>query len=120
MDGDAPAVARVMDLGQGLADSLTVVEDSLVQRRTFDGQTVLNWESRINFQYIYLHGAVDGADDGPSAGALNVLRDLNGRWFPLRDRLEVLLDEGIDAFNEAVEAAGIPPVAKPERPRLVS
>jgi hypothetical protein len=43
-------------------------------------------------------------------GAREVLGDLNARWHPLRDRLEALLDRGVDDFNEAVRRAGIPPV----------
>ena len=117
---DGAAVERVRELGEALRDSLTMVEDSLVQRETYDGQTVLNAPSRLNLQYIYLHGAVEGADDGPSPAAEQVLRDLNARWYPQRDRLEILLDDRVDAFNEAVEAAGITPVAKPPRARIVS
>lgn len=117
-EGDA--VGRVRELGQALMDSLTVVEDSLVQWGTHDGQTVLNAPSRINLQYVYLHGEVDGADDGVGEAARTVLRDLNARWYPLRDRLEVLLGAAVDDFNQAVRGAGIPPVVKPTRPRVVS
>jgi hypothetical protein len=119
MDGGA-AVERVRELGAALRDSLTLVEDSLVQRKTYDGQTVLNAPSRLDLQYVYLHGAVDGADDGPSPMAEEVLQDLNARWYPQRARLEFLLDEKIDEFNRAVEEAGIAPVARPARPRIVS
>lgn len=101
---------HVRTLGAALVDSLTMVEDSLVQWETHDGQTVLNAPSRINFQYIYLLGAVEGADDGTTEGAREVFRNLNSRWHPLRDRLQVLLSEGVSRFNHAVRAAGIEPV----------
>ncbi|HSG46237.1 MAG TPA: hypothetical protein VLA43_00355, partial [Longimicrobiales bacterium] len=119
-EAEGEAASRVTELGRSLVDSLTVVEDSLVQWKTYDGQTVLNAPSRINLQYVYLHAEVEGADDGVADAARNVLRDLNARWYPLRDRLEVLLDEAVDEFNRAVREAGIAPVAKPERPRIVS
>ena len=105
-------------LGRALVDSLTMVEDSLVQRKTYDGQTVLNAPSRINFQYIYLMGSVEGSDEGVNEGAREVLRDLNARWHPLRDRLDLLLRQGVSTFNDAVRQRGIPPVGisggKPE------
>jgi photosystem II stability/assembly factor-like uncharacterized protein len=101
---------RVKGLGASFVDSLTMVEDSLVQWRTYDGQTVLNAPSRINFQYIYLMGSVESSDDGVNQGAREVLRDLNARWHPLRERMKVLLEKGVATFNEAVTAAGIPPV----------
>jgi hypothetical protein len=107
---------EVQELGAALVDSLTMVEDSLVQWETHDGQTVLDAPSRINFQYLYLMGAVEGSDDGVNQGARNVLRDLNARWHPLRDRLEPLLNQRVAALNDAVRAAGIPPVGKPGDP----
>ncbi len=106
---------RVETLGVALVDSLTMVEDSLVQWNTHDGQTVLNAPSRINFQYIYLMGSVEGADDGVTQGAEDVFRELNARWHPLRDRLEVLLSEKVAIFNDAIREAGIEPVMIPER-----
>jgi photosystem II stability/assembly factor-like uncharacterized protein len=119
-DGEGEPMERVRTLGRSLVDSLGVVEDSLAQFETYDGQTVLNAPSRINLYYIYLHQEVDGADDGTGEAARTMLRDLNARWYPLRDRLDVLLDEAVDAFNRAVMDAGIAPVSKPERPRIVS
>jgi photosystem II stability/assembly factor-like uncharacterized protein len=103
---------RVRELGRALVDSLTMVEDSLVQWGTHDGQTVLNAPSRINFQYIYLMGGVEQSDEGVTEGARKVLSDLNARWHPLRERLQVLLEESVATFNQAVGEAGIPPVGK--------
>jgi photosystem II stability/assembly factor-like uncharacterized protein len=108
------------EMGAALADSLTVVEDSLVQWETYDGQTVLNAPSRLNLQYIYLHEAVDGADDGVGDASRSVFTDLNARWRPLQSRLELLLTESLDRFNRAVEDAGIPPVDPPARRRPVT
>jgi hypothetical protein len=107
---DMEGTQDLAEMGNALADSLTMVEDSLVQWETYDGQTVLNAPSRINFQYIYLMGAVEGSDEGVTQGARDVFQDLNARWHPLRDRLHSLLDRGVARFNEAVRAAGIPPV----------
>jgi hypothetical protein len=109
-EGSEEVLERVVELGTALADSLTMVEDSLVQWKTYDGQTVLNAPSRLNFQYIYLMGNVTGADDGVTQGAREVFRDLNARWYPLRDRLGALLDQDVAAFNQEVRRAGIQPV----------
>ena len=108
--GEMEGTDGVRALGVALVDSLTTVEDSLVQRRTYDGQTVLNAPSRINFQYIYMMGAVEGSDEGVNEGAREVFQELNSRWYPLRDHLESLLRQGVATFNIAVREAGIPPV----------
>jgi hypothetical protein len=118
--GADAALERLGRVARALADSLTQVEDSLVQRETYDGQTVLNAPSRLNFQYIVLWGNVDGADSGLTEGARILFDDLNARWWPLRTRLQRLLDEGVDRVNRAAEAAGVVPVRKPQTPRVIS
>jgi photosystem II stability/assembly factor-like uncharacterized protein len=119
-EAEGEAVQRVQTLGDALVDSLTAVEDSLVQFQTYDGQTVLNAPSRINFQYIYLMGNMEGSDDGITQGGRDVFQDMNARWRPQQQKLERILDEQVDDFNEAVEDAGIPPVDRPRRPRAVT
>lgn len=113
--GARDPAARVLALGSALLDSLGMVEDSLVQWDTHDGQTVLNAPSRLNFHYIYLMGSVEGADEGVTEGAREVFRDLNARWYPLRDRLDVLMSDKVAIFNAAVREAGIQPVEIPKR-----
>ena len=106
----AEAELELREMGSALVDSLTAVEDSLVQWETYDGQTVLNAPSRINFQYIYLMGAVEGSDEGVNQGSRDVLDDLNARWHPLRSQAGSLLQDAVTRFNAAVRRAGIPPV----------
>ena len=113
-------MTRVFELGGALVDSLTVVEDSLVQRGTVDGQTVLNAPSRINLQYVYLMGTVEGSDEGPNEGARERMGDMNVRWRAQEAKLDILLTEGVDEFNEAVEEAGIEPVEKPKRKKPIT
>ncbi len=117
---EAEETARVFEVGGALVDSLTAVEDSLVQWGTVDGQTVLNAPSRLNLQYVYLMGTVEGSDEGPNEGAREFMGDLNVRWRAHEAKLDVLLTDGVDEFNEAVEAAGIPPVEKPNRKKPIT
>ena len=62
-------------VGRGLVEGLNAMEDSLVQKRTADGQTVLNYPSRLNLQYVFLRGVVDGAEGLGTEGAQLVTTD---------------------------------------------
>lgn len=112
---DAPQ--DVTDEGTSLSTDLETVADSLYQRRTVDGQTVINFPSRLKFQYVFLHGNSDGADAGVSMGSTDVLQDLGARWSVHQATNDELLGPRLDAFNEMVREAGFSIIIAPPRPR---
>ncbi len=79
IEGDDRGV-EVSEEGAALAGDLETVADSLFQSRTVDGQTVINFPTRLKFQYVFLHGNADGAETGVSMGSRDVLNDLRARW----------------------------------------
>ncbi len=116
IDEDEASVA-VVDAGGGLIGDLETVADSLYQRRTVDGQTVINFPSRLKFQYVFLHGNADAADAGVSMGSQDVLGDLTARWSVHQATNDELLGSRLDAFNEMVRDAGFTVIIAPPRPR---
>lgn len=108
---------RVAESGGALAGELETVADSLYQRRTVDGQTVINFPTRLKFQYVFLHGNADGAEAGVSMGSRDVLRDLRARWTVHRATNEELLGPRLDDFNALVAEAGYSVIIAPPRPR---
>ena len=89
------------------------MEDSLVQKRTADGQTVLNYPSRLNLRYIYLLGVIDGAEGVVTAGAHQHYADLSAIWARYKAELESLLGEKLEAFNALVREEDVPAVVIP-------
>ena len=89
-----------------LATDLEVVADSLFQRRTVDGQTVINFPTRLKFQYVFLHGTAGGGEAGVSMGSRDVLRDLRARWSVHQATKDELLGPRLDAFNQLVRDSG--------------
>jgi hypothetical protein len=89
------------------------MEDSLIQKRTVDGQTVINFPMRLNQFYIYLMNAVDGADDGVTDGARRRFADLQRQWSGLKTTLDRLLGADLAGFNDVVRTQGIPAVVAP-------
>ena len=112
---------EVLPLADSLTADLKAVADSLYQARVVDGQTVINFPSRLKFQYVWLHGNAEGAEAGVTRGSRDVLTDLRGRWGRHRTRVEELLGERLDALNEALEERGLGTVLRPrDRVRTVS
>jgi hypothetical protein len=103
----------IISVGKELMENLTALEDSLIQKRTVDGQTVINFPSRLNFQYIYLRGAVDGAEGLVTEGSRQLFRDLSTVWSRYRAELESLLSRRLDEFNALVRAESVPAVSIP-------
>ena len=107
-------------LADSLAGDLRAIADSLYQARVVDGQTVINFPSRLKFQYVWLHGNAESADAGVSRGSRDVLRDLRVRWQAHRARVEELLGARLDELNEALGARGLGGVLRPGREPPIS
>ena len=100
-------IEPIAEAGGTLARDLEEVADSLYQSKTVDGQTVINFPTRLKFQYVWLHGNADGADAGVSRGSRDVLRDLHMRWTTHRATVEELLGERLEDFNDLVRELGL-------------
>jgi len=98
----------IEEAGDALVEKLTEVEDALIQKRTVDGQTVINFPSRLNHHLTYLRGAVDGSELGLIDGARERYSDLKAQWDEQKAKLEPLLGAELDAFNTLVRESAIP------------
>ncbi len=116
IDGRAGA-DEVEPAADSLVAELATVADSLYQARVVDGQTVINFPSRLKFQYVWLYGNVEGAEGRVTRGARDVLRDLRVRWTQHRATVEELLGPRLDAFNALLQRHGFGGILRPERRR---
>ena len=98
----------IEEAGDALVEKLTEVEDALIQKRTVDGQTVINFPSRLNHHFTYLRGAVDGSEVGVIDGARERYGDLKAQWDEQNAKLDPLLGAELDAFNTLVREKAIP------------
>jgi uncharacterized protein (DUF305 family)/photosystem II stability/assembly factor-like uncharacterized protein len=103
----------VQRAGRSLVERLNALEDSLVQKRTVDGQTVINFPVRLNHHFVHLLNAVDGADAGLTQGAGRRYADLAEQWARLRAELERLLGAELEGFNRMVRDQGLGPIVVP-------
>jgi hypothetical protein len=110
----------VQRAGKALVERLNALEDSLVQKRTVDGQTVINFPVRLNHHFIYLMNSAEGAEGGVTDGAKQRYTDLSIQWTRLKATLDQLLGAHLAAFNTLVRDRGIGAVSLPRWLREVS
>ena len=108
------------EAGAALADSITVLEDRLFQKRRAAQQDMVAYEGLLNMQLTALIGEVDGSDLPPRAGVLERWGDLEAEWVVEEAALERVLGDMLDAFNRLARESGVPAVITRGRPRTVS
>jgi photosystem II stability/assembly factor-like uncharacterized protein len=90
--------------GKALGDKLEAAEDALVQRRTVDGQTVINFPTKLAHHLTALHNFVDGAEADVTEGARVRAADLAKIWKEKKAEVDNLLGPQLDAFNKQAAA----------------
>jgi hypothetical protein len=108
--------APIQESGKALVEKLGAIEDQLIQKRTVDGQTVINFPVQLNHHFIILHGAVDSSEEGLIEGAKDRLSDLMAQWNEKKGALDALLGAELEKFNALVREKAIPAVAPPGSP----
>jgi hypothetical protein len=112
--------ARAERLGKGdalakqaaaVGAKLTAVEDQLTNPEIVADEDDLNYEPKLDHDWVYLAGIVSSADAKPLASSAEYYKLLTGRLDASRAEYRKILDTDVKAFNQAVAQAGIPPVA---------
>jgi len=96
--------------GRALVDKLNALEDTLVQKRVVDGQTVINFPMRLNQFYIYLRSVIDDSDLGTTDGQRDRFGDLSEQWVRHQRTAAALFGEELSAFNRLVRDRNVPAV----------
>ncbi|HTR02903.1 MAG TPA: glycosyl hydrolase [Thermoanaerobaculia bacterium] len=112
--------ARAERLGKGdalakqaaaVAAKLTAVEEQLTNPLIVADEDDLNYEPKLDHDWVYLAAVVASADAKPLATSVQYYGLLAGRLDAIRAQYTAVLDTDVKAFNQAVAAAAIPPVA---------
>ncbi|MFN0119933.1 MAG: glycosyl hydrolase, partial [Blastocatellia bacterium] len=107
---DHPNGKMVADAAKALAGKLTAIEEELYQTKNQSSQDPLNYPIRLNNKLAALAGSVGGSDNEPTAQALQVFEELNGRINAQLEKLKQVMATDLPAFNKAVRDADIPAV----------
>ena len=82
-----------MTQGEALQDRLKAWEQALIQPQQKTFQDVINFNNKLNAEFMHLKGYVDGAQPEVTAGALERLNDLEVLWKSEKAVLNQLIAE---------------------------
>jgi photosystem II stability/assembly factor-like uncharacterized protein len=102
-----PGDAAFERMATALADSLSVVEDSLYQTKNQSGQDPLNFPVRLNNQIAALSGFVNGNDRRPPKQAYDVYNTLEPKLTRELLRLRRFIAGDLARVNTALKAKGV-------------
>jgi len=104
---------EIDSLGTALVKSLDDIEEAVAQKKTVDGQTVINWPSKIRERLIFVRGAVDGADGEVVEGTRIAYADLSVAWDEQKTLLDAALGAQLETFNALVAERQVPAIVSP-------
>lgn len=102
--------SELKELCKNLLDKINAWEASIIERRTANGQDVINWPSGLNVEFFNLKSAVDGHDPIVTQGVKERFRDLQNTWKNAKENLEKILTEDIPDFNQKFTSKGFQPL----------
>ena len=104
---------ELKDASTPLLDKLNAVEEDLIQKRTVDMQTVINFPVRLDHNLATVRNVID--DDAPvTNGARQRYADLQKVWARSKEELDNILKNELNAFNKAVRDKNIAPIVTPK------
>jgi hypothetical protein len=101
-----------------LAEKLTAVELALTNPEIKADEDDLNYEPKLDHDWVYLAGVVASADAKPTPASKEYYELLAKRLGEIRAELQAVLDNDLRGFNEAVAAAHVPAVAPASRSEI--
>jgi len=101
---------RIAQQADSIKGRLAAVEESIYQVKNRSSQDPLNYPIRLNNKIAALAGVVAGADVAPTAQAVQVFNELSAALQVQLDRLKVVLDTDIPAFNKLVKESDVPAI----------
>ena len=109
----AGAGARIAATADSLKGRLSVIEEEIYQVRNRSNQDPLNYPIRLNNKIAALGGVVASADAKPTSQAEETFAALVALLQTQLDRLRVLLETDVPAFNKMVREADVPALIVP-------
>ena len=106
--------AAMQSSGKALIDKLDAEEELLVQKRTVDGQTVINFPTKLAHHLTVLHNFVDEVDADVTEGARVRAADLSKVWKDRKAEVDNLLGPQLASFNKQVADAKLNYVTIPK------
>jgi photosystem II stability/assembly factor-like uncharacterized protein len=109
----AEADPSLLETSDDLIRRLTVLEARLIASDAPEADRLPGPGYRLDEQYVFLFGHVQGTANRPTRSAYERFNDLNADWTEVRTLLDELIRSDLSAFNERLRQAGVVGVIVP-------
>lgn len=104
---DKKGMEKLVNAGDDLLDKLNSWEANIIEKRTKNGQDVINWPSQLNVEFFNLKGGVDGHFPKVTEGVKQRFKDLSDRWEREKIALDSIMNQEVNAFNQLFDELNI-------------
>ena len=107
---DTACPAEIKKMADSLSEALTSIEEKLHQTKAKSGQDVLNFPIRLDDKISGVFGIASSGNMAPSKQSIAVYSELAGQADVELAKINVIIKDGIKAFNNLIIAKGLPVV----------
>lgn len=107
---DHTMAEEIAEEGEAVNKKVTEWIESVIQPRQQTFQDVINFHNKLNAQFLYLYGSINGIVPPLPEGAKQRLEDLQRQWRERKRAMQTILSEDVAAFNNIFEENNIPAV----------
>lgn len=100
----------LLDTAKALVSKIEEWENQLIQPKQKTFQDVINFENKLNTQFMSLKSFIDVANPRVTKGAKDRYKDLSLEWKSYADRKQQLIDVELKAFNDLYRKLDLPAV----------
>lgn len=105
----------LLDTAKALVKKIETWENNLIQPKQKTFQDVINFQNKLNAEFMQLKGFIDVADPRITSGAKERFSDLNTQWNVFVDQRKQLIDVELSTFNQMYEELNLPAVILKEK-----
>ena len=100
--------SSLLEKAKNIDKKLKSWEQNLIQPNQKTFQDVINFNNKLNAEWMYLKDFVDAEDPIVTQGALDRHKDLENEWMFQKDVLKQIIEEDFKAFEEEFNAKKVP------------
>ena len=98
---------KLKDQTKDMMKALEEIEGTLMQPKSKAGQDALNYAIQLNDKLAGVGSAVQSADTKPTKSSYEVYNDLAGKIDKQLEKVKIIMNKDVPAFNDAVRQADI-------------
>ena len=104
---EGAASADLQQTGRTFIENISEIEEALYQVKNQSGQDPLNFPIRLNNRLASLRRSVENGDAKPTNAAFTVFEELSAELAEHMQKLQALLDSGLNAINAQLTSEGL-------------